>query len=142
MVRKINIDLTGPCGFYCESCRHYLARSEGLLKQKGLKQGCEGCRARDKNCAFIKRDCQSLRKKEIEFCFECDDFPCENLERLDNRYRTRHEVSLIGNLKRIKKVGVAQWIEEQKQNFKCPKCQGKMSIHDNECYNCGYNEKI
>ncbi len=139
---KINIDLIGPCGFYCKSCRHYLARSEGMLQQKGLKQGCEGCRVRDKNCAFIKRDCPSLRKKDIDFCFECKDFPCENLEKLDNRYRTRHHVSLIGNLKRIKKVGVDQWLEEQQAKFKCPKCGGMMSIHDNECYTCGYYEKI
>lgn len=138
----MNINLVAPCGIYCGSCRHYLARSEGVLKQKGLKHGCEGCRIRDKNCSFIKKDCPSLRKKEISFCFECNNFPCKNLVKLDKRYTTRYNVSPIGNLKRIKKVGVDKWLKEQKEKFKCPKCSGKMSVHDEECFNCGYKEKI
>jgi hypothetical protein len=50
------IHLAGPCGFYCGTCRHYLARAKGLLKEKNLKHGCRGCRAQDKKCAWVKRD--------------------------------------------------------------------------------------
>lgn len=132
-----NTNLIAPCGIYCGSCRHYLARTEGVLEQKGLKHGCEGCRIRNKNCAFIKRDCPALRKKEVDFCFECKDFPCANLKALDNRYTSRHKVSLIENLRRIEKIGADKWLEEQKVFFTCPKCCGKISVHDYECYNCG-----
>jgi len=27
----LEINLAGPCGFYCGTCRHYLARAKGLL---------------------------------------------------------------------------------------------------------------
>lgn len=138
----MDINIVAPCGLYCGSCRHYLAKSEGVLKQKGLKRGCEGCRIRNKNCSFIKKDCPSLRKKEIDFCFECNKFPCKNLEKLDKRYTIRYNISLIGNLKRIKKIGLSKWLKEQENKFKCPKCGGKISVHDNECFNCGYKLKM
>lgn len=81
------LNLAGPCGFYCGTCRHYLARSKGLLKkEKHLKDGCKGCRAQDKKCAWVKRDCVLLRKHQIAFCFECPDFPCENLKKFDERH--------------------------------------------------------
>lgn len=137
----MNINLLAPCGLYCGSCRQYLARSEGILEQKGLKHGCEGCRIRDKNCTFVKKDCPPLRKKEIDFCYECSNFPCDNLIKLSEIYVTRYNVSLIENLKRLKKVGIDKWLEEQIEYFKCPKCGGKMCIHDSECFNCGYIEK-
>lgn len=85
---RYTFDLAAPCGLYCGSCRQYLAKREGLLKKTGLKQGCDGCRIRDKTCTFIKRDCISLRKKELDFCFECKDYPCDNLNALDSIYRS------------------------------------------------------
>ena len=63
-------NLAAPCGMYCGTCRSYLLLKKDLFKEKGYKHGCKGCRTQDKNCAFIKRDCQALRKNEIEFCFE------------------------------------------------------------------------
>ena len=130
-------DLTAPCGLYCGSCRQYLAKSEGLLKQIGLKQGCDGCRLRNKNCKFIKRDCSALRKKEIDYCFECENFLCDNLIKLDDIYQSRFQTSLIENLRRIKEVGTDNWVKEQIKLFTCSNCEAKVSIHEKECYFCG-----
>lgn len=132
------INLAGPCGFYCGTCRHYLARAKGLLKEKNLKHGCEGCRIQDKNCSWIKKDCALVRKKQIEFCFECKDFPCANLKKLDQRHLRDDKVSLIDNLLRIRKIGTKQWLKEQEDKWRCPECGGNICIIDKECYDCEY----
>ena len=119
------INLVGPCGFYCRTCRQYLARAKG-------------CRIQDKNCAWVKRDCALLRKKQIEFCFECKDFPCANLQKLDQRHIREDNVSLIDNLLRIKEIGLGQWLEEQEDKWRCPQCGGNICVIDRKCYDCGY----
>lgn len=132
------INLAGPCGFYCGTCRHYLARSKGLLEERNLKHGCQGCRIQDKKCAWVKKDCVLLRKKQIDFCFECEDFPCDNLKELDQRHVRDDGVSLIGNLLRIKEIGVEKWLEEQEKAWTCPQCSGNLCVIDKQCYDCGY----
>jgi hypothetical protein len=132
-------NLAAPCGIYCGMCRQYLALKKDLLEEKGLKWGCQGCRIRHKNCTFIRRDCPSLRKNEIDFCYECEKFPCQNLKKIDKIYRERYSVYLIENLKRIKEIGVEKWLQEQKELYTCPECGGEICIHDVECYDCGNN---
>lgn len=98
---------------------------------------CKGCRPRNKQCAFLKKRCNLLKNKKIEFCFECQDFPCKNLLKLDERYKKRGwDVSFSGNNRRIKEVGLVKFIEEQEKKFQCPKCGGTISVHDNKCYDC------
>ena len=132
------INLAAPCGMYCGGCRHYLARTKGMLKERGLKHGCEGCRIRDKNCVWVKKDCALLRKKQIEFCYECKDFPCANLKKLDRRHSLDYKISFIDNLLKIKEVGARQWLDEQGDRLRCPECGGDVCIDDRECYDCGY----
>lgn len=131
-------NLAAPCGLYCGLCRQYLVREKDLFEEKGLKQGCEGCRKRFKKCAFIRRDCPQLRKNEMEFCFECKDFPCQNLKKLSKNYQERWKVNLIENLERIEKLGAQKWLKEQETLYTCPKCQGDICLHDSECYDCGH----
>jgi hypothetical protein len=130
-------NIAAPCGIYCGTCRAYLALKKELLEEKGLKLGCQGCRIRNKNCTFIRRDCSKLRKKEIEYCYECDDMPCNNLKKLDKIYIDRYSLSLIKNLKRIEEIGENSWLQEKKELYTCPDCGGEICIHDGECYDCG-----
>ena len=133
----MDYELAAPCGLYCGTCRQYLALKKDLLEEKGYKFGCKGCRIRNKNCAFIRRDCPVLRKKELDFCYECETFPCQNLQKLDNLYQERYAVNLINNLERIKKIGVEKWLNEQKELYRCPECGGEICVHDTECFDCG-----
>ena len=71
-----NHNLVSHCGLYCGTCRSYLLLKKDLFEKKGYKRGCKGCITQNKNCAFIKKGCSKLRKKEIQFCFECNQFPC------------------------------------------------------------------
>src|SRR6056297_255330 len=136
------IDLVGPCGIYCGSCRHYLVLKKKKLKERGFKRGCEGCRIRFKKCAFVRRDCVSLRKKEIEFCYECSDFPCDNISKLDARHKSNYGDKPIENLRVIENIGVKAWIEKQEELYSCPECGGDICIHDEDCYDCGFNYNL
>jgi hypothetical protein len=131
------INLAGPCGFYCGTCRHYLARTKGLLAEKRLKHGCQGCRIQNKKCAWIKRDCELLLKNQVTFCFECSQFPCEKLQEFDQRHRKDDNISPIENLMRIKEIGAALWLKEQEELWSCPSCGGNVCVMDGECYDCG-----
>ena len=131
------INLVAPCGIYCGACRSYLIQKKNLFKEKNRKSGCLGCRIRNKNCAFIKRDCPPIRKGEYDFCYECESFPCDNLKKIDNTYITRYNVSPIKNLKRLNDIGIEAWIQEKKDLYKCPDCGGEISVHDAECFDCG-----
>ncbi|MFX1357676.1 MAG: DUF3795 domain-containing protein [Promethearchaeota archaeon] len=133
----IDNNLAAPCGIYCGACRQYLLWKKDLLEERGYKLGCRGCRIRNKNCAFIRRDCPYLKKKKLEYCYECQSFPCDKLETLDNIYQERYSVNLIANLERIKEIGVENWLMEQKEFYTCPNCGGEICIHDTECYDCG-----
>ncbi|MFW9821313.1 MAG: DUF3795 domain-containing protein [Candidatus Thorarchaeota archaeon] len=134
----IDNNLAAPCGIYCGACRQYLLLKKDLLEERGYKMGCKGCRIRNKNCAFIRRDCPTLRMNEVNYCFECEQFPCQNLQKIDSQYRERWSVNMIENLRRIKELGVKQWIKEQRKLYTCPRCEGEICIHDTECYDCGY----
>ena len=140
----MDINLAAPCGLYCGICRQYLVLKKDLFEAKGLKQGCKGCRIRHKNCAFIRKECSALKKDEIDFCYECEKFPCNNLKKLSDGYLERWSVNLIQNLERIKEIGADKWLQEQKELYTCPDCGGEICIHDVECYDCGlkYNPNI
>ncbi len=136
---KFQLDnaLIAPCGIYCGACRHYLLKKKNLLEKRGFKQGCDGCRIRNKNCAFIKKDCPWYKKKKVQFCYECDEFPCDRMYRMESIYQEKYKVSMIGNLERIKEVGSQKWLQEQQELYTCPKCGGEISVHDAECFDCG-----
>jgi hypothetical protein len=130
-------NLAAPCGIYCGFCRQYLVLKKDQLEQRGFKLGCQGCRIRNKNCAMIRRDCPHLKKKKIEFCYQCEEFPCAKLVDLSENYRERFFVDLTENLKRIEAIGAEKWLAEQRQLYTCPQCGGEICLHDAECYDCG-----
>ena len=79
------IDLIAPCGILCGTCMKYLER---VLPASTTKSGpCIGCRQRNKTCAFLKKGCPYLPNRQVTFCFECPEFPCERLLRLDATYQ-------------------------------------------------------
>lgn len=132
-----DLNLAGPCGFYCGTCRHYLARAKDKLVEKKLKHGCRGCQAQNKLCAWVRRDCILLRTKQVAFCFECAQFPCGNLKELDARHVRDDRISLIDNLERIKAIGAQAWLEEQQALWRCSRCGGEVCVMDRQCYDCG-----
>jgi hypothetical protein len=133
-------ELIAPCGMNCAVCSGYLAYKNDVKKRGVMMPYCEGCRPRDKKCAFLKKRCELLRDNKVKFCYECKDFPCEKLGHIDKRYQTFFRMSLIGNLEFIKKNGMSRYLETQEDKWRCPTCGGAICCHNGLCFNCDFDE--
>jgi hypothetical protein len=118
-----------------------LPGDEKRPKKTGVMKGyCAGCRPRGKNCAFMKKACDLLGEGRVQYCFECEDFPCTHLKHLDNRYRTKYHMSMIENLNLIKGEGMEQFLAREEAKWKCPKCGAVICCHNGLCYSCEVEE--
>ena len=136
---KFAPELIAPCGMNCAICSGYLALRHDV-KRKGIRMPyCEGCRPRDKKCAFLKKRCELLLNNKVNFCYECKDFPCERLKSIDSRYQTFFRMSPIDNLEFIKKNGVMSFLESQRK-WQCPKCDDVICCHNGICFSCSLDK--
>jgi hypothetical protein len=130
---RLAANLIAPCGANCGICVAFFGyRLDGEKRKKA----CPGCRSRTSLCAFIKKCCEKLSKNQVEYCFECADFPCQRLKTLDRRYRKNYGMSMIENLTNIHTGGIRRFLEEEKERWKCPKCGGIVCVHNRKCYTC------
>ena len=97
---------------------------------------CAGCRPRDKKCAFLRKRCDLILYGKIKYCYECDDFPCRNLQHLDDRYRTNFRMSMIENLEYIRDNGIEKFLEKEKEKWECPECGETICCHNGICFSC------
>ncbi len=127
--------LIAPCGMNCSICTRYLALRNST-KSEGVEiPYCVGCRKGKNKCAFQKK-CDFLKKDQINFCFQCNDFPCDRLQRLDKRYRTNYRMSMISNLKFIKKNGILKFLKREEEKWDCKRCNQARCCHNGLCYKC------
>lgn len=116
--------LQGRCGLFCGDCRIYaaystndLAAQRRLARELGASRGiaisaeqirCLGCKASD--TSFWSRQCKirtCAEERGLEFCYQCKDFPCEELQGfLENHPQARE------NLRTISKIGPDAWLAE------------------------------
>lgn len=134
---RMTAELIAPCGMNCALCASYQAFSSDSPKKTGLVPLCRGCRPRDKQCAFIKKRCARIGRKEIDFCFECGAMPCADLLRVDTLYRKRYGVSLVANLGFLAAKGMDAFLGRQRREHMCPDCGGVVCVHNGECCSCG-----
>jgi hypothetical protein len=129
--------LIAPCGMNCALCSSYLAMKYDLRSQGILRNYCAGCRPRGKNCAFMKKSCELLGNGLVQYCYECEEFPCRRLKHLDKRYRTNYHMSMIANLEYIKEYGMEKFLEKEKEKWRCSGCGGVICCHNGICFSCG-----
>jgi hypothetical protein len=98
--------LAGPCGLYCGICSDYASGE------------CHGCGCECAGCAagYHHHQCeiyQCAESRGLASCAACDDFPCTELVQFayDPVWLTHGPV--IENLRRIRLIGPAAWVEEQ-----------------------------
>lgn len=133
-------ELIAPCGMNCAVCSGYLAL-KNEVKSKGIRMPyCKGCRPRDKKCAFLKKRCDLLANNKVHFCYECEDFPCERLGRIDKRYRTFFRMSLIENLESIRKNGMPNFLKTQEEKWRCSECGRVICCHNGICFSCSLDK--
>ena len=126
--------MIAPCGINCGTCLAFL-RS---------KYTCDGCWAENehkrnycKKCSI--RFCESFEKTESKLCNECPKFPCTRLKHIDKRYRTKYNLSLIGNLQEINRVGLEEFLVSENEKWHCNNCGGTICVHRGYCLNCHEN---
>jgi len=133
------LNLVAYCGLYCGLCT---ARNRISQQAKALKKTmadwelwandmpnfnefwqfladrcdpdkcCSGCRNGNggpPSCGIRK----CAKKKQIDICVFCEDFPCDKIDALAEGYPT-----LIADGKRLKKIGLDQWLSEQYEREK------------------------
>ena len=73
-----------------------------------VQEGCRGCRA--DQCKYARCGVISChREKKVDFCFQCDEFPCEKTNFDPDLKRRWIEMN-----NRMKEAGVATYYEENK----------------------------
>jgi hypothetical protein len=127
----INATLIAPCGMNCRLCRAY-SRD---------KKACPGCRGDDSGKPKTRvtcriKNCEKMVKGKVGYCFDCDSFPCDRLNHLDERYRTKYGMSMINNLNEIKEFGIRCFIGNEKERWACPACGDLICVHQPQCLSC------
>jgi len=119
--------LTAVCGIDCFNCEFFHTNVDAFFARlpsekraafaaRGMtidKVRCQGCRK--SGCTAIQGECETLAcatEHNVEFCFECKDFPCARLQPLvQGAERVPHNLKVY-NLCAIKNRGVAAWAAE------------------------------
>jgi uncharacterized protein DUF3795 len=129
----IRTTLIAPCGMNCRLCCAYTRD----------KKACPGCRGDDSDKPKTRvicriKNCEKIRQGKFRFCFSCDSFPCDSLNHLDERYRAKYGMSMIDNLVHMKKLGIRQFIRNEKERWTCPECGQLLCVHKPQCLICGH----
>jgi hypothetical protein len=127
--KTISADMFAPCGMNCALC----------IGHQRAKKPCAGCRG---DIAEIHPHCQKCVIRGCEsrkngFCYACDSFPCKRLKQLDVRYRKNYGMSMIQNLRDIAEMGLDAFIRCENTKWACPSCGHLLSVHREQCQNCG-----
>lgn len=123
----MNESVIAPCGIDCSNCelfennvteafREHLSNTTKIPKEL---ISCKGCR-QGHQCLLLELQgvkCKTLacvNERNVQYCFECDDFPCEYLMPLaDGANKFPQNIKLY-NLCLMKKMGVDEWAKQSK----------------------------
>jgi hypothetical protein len=117
--------LTSPCGLPCFHCPAYLASTNPEIRKRvsenlGVpeeKAACEGCRPQEGRIKLLNphEQCKIFScaaQKNVDFCNECDDFPCERFQPYADKAQFPHNTKMY-QLCMMKKLGFEKWAEEE-----------------------------
>jgi len=110
--------LVSPCGLYCGVCPVHragsnpsLAESIGkLMNMPAEEVKCDGCRPQQgavmsrRSSVCETYDC-CVNQRKLQFCYQCDDFPCLKLAPSVHRAQELPHNSKIYNLLLIQRKG-------------------------------------
>ena len=136
MNRSVHPDLIAPCGMNCALCVAYQAQIYDLQKQGINRKYCPGCIPRGEHCLHMRGSCEIIGNGRVRFCYECADFPCARLKRLDKRYRSKYHMSMIENLLMIRDQSMEAFLREQEQRWRCNTGKHLICCHNGLCLRC------
>jgi hypothetical protein len=144
MENNTNKDLAGVCGICCSCCSLYIGSNEDSDRIRIIAERmnisvndlkCEGCRSETisvfcKTCHF--KTCS--KKKEIDFCFECTEYPCKELFLFQKE--KPHRIELWNQNEFLKTNGLEKWFSEISALHSCSNCRTINSAYDLQCRKC------
>ena len=124
-----SIELATPCGLYCGACtvfkaRGDTARTEKIAQAMGIpveQVNCRGCRAEKGLIKFMGEPCptyECLAQKGLQFCYECEDFPCLKLAPCADKAQSLPHNTKIYNLVLLQKLGFQKWLPIAQQTWR------------------------
>lgn len=117
-----------PCGIDCFNCEVYKEnittdvkkRLAAVMNISEDQVSCNGCRAQN-GCRLHWGKCDTLdcvKKHNVNYCFECNEFPCEMLcPSRESAEHYPHNLKLY-NLCRMRLLGIDAWSKETATNRK------------------------
>jgi len=140
-----NKRLAAVCGLFCPACTLYIATTEDAPRLAMLAQRigiveeeikCYGCHSNKRGpycqtCVMVA----CAAEKGIDFCGQCDDYPCDPLASF--QAEAPHRLELWDDLKRINEVGHDEWFKEKTEYYACGQCHTINSAYDMQCRACG-----
>ena len=123
--------MTSPCGLDCFNCPVYLANENEELRTLMAKHLnipfeqaiCNGCRNENGTiaCLGMTEPCHvynCIEKKDIKFCYDCSDFPCDRLHPYADKASQRPHNTKVFNLCLIKKIGLESWAKTKAKSVR------------------------
>lgn len=132
------------CGLYCGACEVLIANKNGEVEKlakawnmKTKELRCHGCKTETTASFCATCDVKKCAEnKKVDFCFQCNEYPCARLVEFKNDKYPHHSV-VLKNLDSIREKGINKWLEEQETRWSCPGCGMKFSWYDKVCKKCG-----
>ncbi|MEG0077268.1 DUF3795 domain-containing protein [Anaerorhabdus sp.] len=127
--KKMSNTMFAPCGMNCTVC----------YKHCYHPKPCQGCLNSDLGKPEHCRKCkikECTKEKGWTYCFQCEEFPCLLIKKLEKSYLKRYQTSLIANSKFVIENGLDEFMKKQTEVYTCQNCEGIISLHDNECSEC------
>jgi hypothetical protein len=140
-----NRQFAAVCGLYCPGCTLYIGSTEepdrlaataGRFKVSVEEARCYGCRSDVQS--FYCQACEIKKcadDRGLEFCVQCDEYPCQMLKEFQGQLP--HRAELFEDGERIRDVGYEQWFGEVRRRYTCPECSAINSAYDLACRKCG-----
>jgi len=133
--------MTAPCGLDCFNCPVYLAKDNerlraAIAKRENIppeKVSCLGCRNENGTMKWMDwtEPCsvyKCITRKNIDFCCDCEDFPCDNLHPYADRASERPHNTRVFNLCLIKKMGLENWARNKARDVKDTYFRGQFKL--------------
>lgn len=125
-----------PCGMNCSLCVAYQFHNKDLNSKGFSKKSCPGCINCGQHCLHMGHKCELLKQGKVRFCFECVQYPCKMLQRLNKRYKDKYHMSMIENLEMFRSEGMDVFLKKQQLLWTCNVCKTEICCHNGLCLTC------
>jgi hypothetical protein len=139
MLTQERLDMVAPCGMDCGICEMHTCEENSPLYDRLIERGipkesipCKGCRTIKGMCPVIKEKCKTFMcysGRNINFCYECDEFPCRKLHPAADRAEILPHNLKIFNLCTIKNSGIEEFLDRSTE-IKLRYFKGKIQVGD------------